>query len=146
MNKLSNLREIQLVDCVFDDDSITIFAKCIVRNVMLSMLVVKDPSYCLTEVGLVTIFAALLRSKCRLKKLDLACNSRSPVRCLTLKYLSLEFIDDSIMSTASWNTVFHFLRSPESSTLEDFKLDAFCDNEGIAALTNTLANNGMLRQ
>lgn len=94
-------------------------------------------------------------SKCRLKELDLECSIKTDAAAFlissalllqnkTLKCLSLKFFDNSTMSTASWNAVFHFLQSPKSA-LELLMLDAFCCNEGIAALTNALANNGKLR-
>jgi hypothetical protein len=155
MNKLSNLTEIQLVDCVFDDDGITIFAECIACNGMLRVLLIEDLNSDITEVGWVAIFAALQRSKCRLKELHLACSIETEAAAFslssalliqnkTLKCLRLDFAELGLVSTASWNAVFHFLRSPES-TLEDFELDTFCDNEGFAALTNALANNNNLR-
>jgi hypothetical protein len=153
INKLSDLTEIYLKYCLLDDEGMTMFADFLACNGMLRVLLINDLD--ITEVGWVAIFAALQRSKCRLKELHLTCSIETEAAAFslssalliqnkTLKCLSLDFAELGLVSTASWNAVFHFLRSPES-TLEDFELYASCDNEGIAALTNALANNGKLR-
>ena len=50
------------------------------------------------------------------------------------------------MSTAKWNAVLHLLRSPNpKSAVEDLEL-RYINDEGVAALTNVLANNGKLKK
>ena len=103
------------------------------------------------------IFAALQRSKCRLRWLYLGeCNIETDAAAFslssplliqnkTLNYLSLEFSYNA-MSTAKWNAVLHLLRSPNpKSAVEDLEL-RYINDEGVAALTNVLANNGKLKK
>ena len=155
MNKLSYLKKNHVEDCMIDDEGMTLFADFLVHNVMLSDLHISGSNFFITEVGLVAIFAALQRSKCRLRWLYLGeCNIETDAAAFslssalliqnkTLNYLSLEFSYNA-MSTAKWNAVLHLLRSPKSA-VEDLEL-RYINDEGVAALTNAPANNGKLKK
>jgi hypothetical protein len=153
-NPLSNLTRLYLNNTSIDDEGATIIASGLRINSTLRRFYFTCETK-ITEIGWGEIFSAVRSSKCMLTKLDMSLNTFNNAATLwlfcalsrhstTIKTLDLG--DAEGITDAGWITLFQLLRNP-TVVLDELHLNNnLFTNEVLAALTDALANNSLLRE
>jgi Ran GTPase-activating protein (RanGAP) involved in mRNA processing and transport len=153
-NPRSNLSALHLSNTNIDDLGATIIATGLRSSTTLSEIVFSYENN-ITGTGWEAIFAAFRSSRCMLTELDLSLNSFNDAATLglfcallrhntTIKTLNLGNAEG--ITDAGWITLFQLLRYP-TVILDELHLNNnLFTNEVLAALTDALANNSLLRE